>query len=363
VILSEPSNPWISGVSNLFTRDFYEIALERLAPGGLFAQWFHYYNLREEDVRIQIATFAAAFPHASLWLAPPVVGADGEARLVGDVLLIGSREAPALEYPRIEARYADPGIARDLGAGGGLDDPAAFLASYAVGGEALRTWVHDVPRRLPLNTDDHPLIELQSPWSNALEPRVAADLAREIHAELSRAAQPLPPVEGWAALEGDAASRAGALQKLGAALLRAARSQQAEGLLEEAAEIAPAAAGAAEARLRLAELAWARADVSRARELLEATLARDPAHLASAETLAGILASRGDLARAEAVYRSLLEQAPGHAPAHLQLAAVLVRAGRLAPARDALRRARELDPSLPGSAELLERVEAALAGS
>ena len=34
VILSEPSNPWITGVSNLFTREFYETALERLARAG-----------------------------------------------------------------------------------------------------------------------------------------------------------------------------------------------------------------------------------------------------------------------------------------------------------------------------------------
>ena len=34
VIVSEPSNPWITGVANLFTREFYEIALSRLAPGA-----------------------------------------------------------------------------------------------------------------------------------------------------------------------------------------------------------------------------------------------------------------------------------------------------------------------------------------
>ena len=33
VIISEPSNPWIAGVGNLFTREFYEEARRRLRPG------------------------------------------------------------------------------------------------------------------------------------------------------------------------------------------------------------------------------------------------------------------------------------------------------------------------------------------
>ena len=270
------------------------------------------------------------------------------------------RRQAALRVSPCGAAYADAEIAGDLSAGGGLDTPAAFLASYATGGAALRAWVGDVPRPLPLNTDDHPLIELQAPRSSALDPRQAAELARRIHAELASAAQPLPPVRGWAALGGDPQQRAGALQALARALLRAARNEQAEGLLQEAVEIAP---GSADARLRLAELAWSRADFSRTRALLEETLERDPGHVASAETLAGIHASRGELERAEAVYRRLLEGVPGHAPAHLQLGALLVRRGELAGARDSLRRARELDPALAGVAELLERVEAALAGS
>ena len=35
VIFSEPSNPWIAGVAALFTREFFEAARDRLAPGGV----------------------------------------------------------------------------------------------------------------------------------------------------------------------------------------------------------------------------------------------------------------------------------------------------------------------------------------
>src|SRR5262249_32253480 len=39
VIVSEPSNPWIAGVNNLFTVDFYRRVQARLEPGGVFCQW------------------------------------------------------------------------------------------------------------------------------------------------------------------------------------------------------------------------------------------------------------------------------------------------------------------------------------
>ncbi len=35
MILSEPSNPWIAGISNLFTQEFFEVAKSRLKPGGV----------------------------------------------------------------------------------------------------------------------------------------------------------------------------------------------------------------------------------------------------------------------------------------------------------------------------------------
>ena len=51
VISSEPSNPWISGVSNLFTKDFFELARSHLAPSGVMVQWLQTYNMSTLDVR------------------------------------------------------------------------------------------------------------------------------------------------------------------------------------------------------------------------------------------------------------------------------------------------------------------------
>jgi spermidine synthase len=58
LIVSEPSNPWLTGVSNLFTREFFEMGKSRLAPGGIWSQWVQMYGLDLRDLRAVMRTFA-----------------------------------------------------------------------------------------------------------------------------------------------------------------------------------------------------------------------------------------------------------------------------------------------------------------
>ena len=61
VIVSEPSNPWMAGIASLFTREFFEIAKSRLAPGGVLCQWAHTYDISEADLRSIVATSSQCF--------------------------------------------------------------------------------------------------------------------------------------------------------------------------------------------------------------------------------------------------------------------------------------------------------------
>src|SRR6185503_16163808 len=79
VIVSEPSNPWMSGVAALFTREFFEAARSRLNPDGLICQWAHTYDISPQDLQSIVATFASVFPQGTMWLV-------GE----GDLLLVGA---------------------------------------------------------------------------------------------------------------------------------------------------------------------------------------------------------------------------------------------------------------------------------
>jgi predicted membrane-bound spermidine synthase len=44
IIVSEPSNPWVSGVASLFTEETYARFAKHLAPGGVLVQWLQLYD-------------------------------------------------------------------------------------------------------------------------------------------------------------------------------------------------------------------------------------------------------------------------------------------------------------------------------
>ena len=52
VITAEPSNPWIAGIANLYTREFYSVVKSKIKNDGIFAQWFHNYSMSPDDFRM-----------------------------------------------------------------------------------------------------------------------------------------------------------------------------------------------------------------------------------------------------------------------------------------------------------------------
>jgi spermidine synthase len=48
VVLNEPSHPWVAGVANLFTRDYYELVARRLEPDGILGTWIQSYQIAPE---------------------------------------------------------------------------------------------------------------------------------------------------------------------------------------------------------------------------------------------------------------------------------------------------------------------------
>jgi spermidine synthase len=60
-IISEPTNPWVSGVSSLFTVEFYREAKRYLAPGGVLAQWLQGYEISDELIISVLAAIEQEF--------------------------------------------------------------------------------------------------------------------------------------------------------------------------------------------------------------------------------------------------------------------------------------------------------------
>ena len=85
---------------NLYSRDFYQLAANRLAPQGIVAQWLPLPTQNEEDTRALVASFIEVFPHAQLWTSE-----------LHEMLLLGSMQPLTLDAARIQARYSQPDTA------------------------------------------------------------------------------------------------------------------------------------------------------------------------------------------------------------------------------------------------------------
>jgi spermidine synthase len=147
VIISEPSNPWIAGVSDLFTREYFEVCRRRLAPGGLIGVWLQAYRFEEALFRSVAGTFADVFPCVIVFETVPWA----------DYLLVGSVEPIRVPYDVLVGRLRSPKIAADLNRIG-ISGPVDFLRTIIVS-----QGVREYAAGATLHTDDNALLEFASP--------------------------------------------------------------------------------------------------------------------------------------------------------------------------------------------------------
>jgi spermidine synthase len=253
VIISEPSNPWISGLSSLFSFEFFDLARRHLRPGGLMVQWVEYYNLSPDDIRMVVATFQRVFPHVTIW-------GTGS----GDLLLLGSSESSPIDVEALKARYESlPAVWPDLGRAGIIG--WAGLFGYAVMGpeESAR-----VAQDAPLNTDDRLPLEFSAARSLYLD---AGERNREWLRTYRTEEFPAVSVVGRTALKQD-----GARVAIGLALLSRHEIEDALAQFQAVLHVRPehtlALLGSAQSHVLLGRPALAR-------DLAEHVLAREPANL------------------------------------------------------------------------------------
>jgi predicted membrane-bound spermidine synthase len=164
IIVSEPSNPWVSGVANLFSREFYAFVPRHLNSGGLFVQWIQAYEINDELVAMIVRSLAESF-------------ADFRIYLVNDDDIIVIATPTASLGPVQEAVFHEPQLQKEL-ARVGLDSPAS-LAMREVGDR------HSLAPLLDLlssrsNSDFYPLLSLEAPRSRFA--RTNAHVMKELNA-------------------------------------------------------------------------------------------------------------------------------------------------------------------------------------
>jgi len=153
VIISQPSNIWLSGEGGLFTKEMYEGVRAHLKKGGVFGQWMPLYEQDDQDFRIFLATFRSVFPYATLWIVDY------------DAVLVGSMEPVGYDYGYIRQHIdSNPEIEQDFKM---MSDVLLTTTKYA------QLYQVVVPYRMNsddikdfsgsiINTDDHPVLEFSA---------------------------------------------------------------------------------------------------------------------------------------------------------------------------------------------------------
>jgi SAM-dependent methyltransferase len=88
LIVSVPSNPWVSGVASLFSLEFYHHVKRYLKPGGQLVQWLQLYEFNNELMLHIIRALDESFKYVSIYHAPEEP----------DVIMIASDEPVFQQY-------------------------------------------------------------------------------------------------------------------------------------------------------------------------------------------------------------------------------------------------------------------------
>jgi spermidine synthase len=381
VIASQPSNPWVAGVANLFTEEFYRLVRARLRPGGIFCQWVQAYRIEPADLRGVVRSFVRVFPDATLW---------EESAGGGDLFLVGGIGG---HLDPVALAAAPAAVWDDLGRAG-IDGPTDLLARYVAGPRGLAAFAGDAPA----HTDDDLYLEWRAPLTlfrdtsriqmellrrerepvqalirsgtSAVDPGFARALGESLRRRDARiaVAADLRDADLLALREPHLAAgldllRSGRHAEAAAALAVAAAaspdSANAQWLLGEAYRgsglMAPAAVaydravalepGLATAwnGLGLARLAAGRPDQARA--AFEGALRAAPGSAMSRNNLGTALLKMDDLEGAAAAFEAAILADPGLAAAHANLGLVARRRGDARGAEGRYREALDLDPS------------------
>ena len=147
VIISEPSHSWVTGVSNLFTRDFLEQARMRLNDDGIMVQWYHLYGVNRGSLKALLRAVADVFPHYTLWY---VSG--------GDIVIASSNAPLELDYPRKIGFFANATVQADLER---IDvrSMEEFMDYMLMSSDQTNPLLTGEQA----NTDDHPVVEFNAP--------------------------------------------------------------------------------------------------------------------------------------------------------------------------------------------------------
>jgi spermidine synthase len=136
-ITADPLDPWVKGAANLYTKEFFEAAKQRLNPGGVVTVYIQLFETNLDAVKSAVATFFEVFPNGTVW------GNTYEGR-GHDMLLLGQVEPLRIELDEMDERLSRPeyaSVAQSL-SDIGMNSVVDLFATYAGRGSDLKAWLN-----------------------------------------------------------------------------------------------------------------------------------------------------------------------------------------------------------------------------
>lgn len=149
VIISEPSNPWIAGIGNLFSQEYFERCKNKLTSDGLMVQWFHTYELSDNIMKLILHTFQTVFPYVQLWNPQQ-----------GDIIMVGAKKPILLRADAMQKKLELKRVKKDF-AKINIQNLFTFLTCQAFSDEGF----YSISGSPHVNSELHPLLEFEAPKS------------------------------------------------------------------------------------------------------------------------------------------------------------------------------------------------------
>jgi hypothetical protein len=186
LIVSEPSNPWVSGVASLFSDEFYGRVVHYLRPDGCFVQWVQIYETDVGIIASIVKALSRHFPAYAIYSTND-----------SDILIVAT---PAAALPALTDQvFKLPQLRTDLDRIG-VRSPAELQMRLIGDDKTIGPLFNGMP--VPVNSDYFPFVDLNAPRlrfmsDNALElPRLTTlpapiqDLLRHREATAGTTLQP-----------------------------------------------------------------------------------------------------------------------------------------------------------------------------
>jgi spermidine synthase len=149
--------PYRRGAGSLYSRDHYEVVARCLNPGGVFVQWLPLYQLTEDEFGTIARTMLESFQQVTMWRNNFAPGHEKVAligRMDGGPVPVppgGEREAMRRAVAGLDWRGTTPDMMRV--------EPESLPFLYA----GNLTQAAELFAEYPVNTDNRPVIEYQTP--------------------------------------------------------------------------------------------------------------------------------------------------------------------------------------------------------